>query len=396
MSRQSDLAFAHNERLISISDLLAKRMRRLWSQMDLRDLNGSWAQVAPRMVAQVNAAQMSAASLSAPYLNAIDRSYRYNPIPASITPAAFSNVMEDGREVGPALFGGVTNTKTLIGRGMAPAMAFQVGANFVAVVASAALHSAAQNADRVLTIGKGYTRYIRVVNGSACSRCAILAGMYSAEEAFQRHISCQCGTAPIQMEGKAKTPAGFHDSPQAYFDSLSAAEQDRRFTVAGAQAIRDGADPIRIVNARRGANGIGYSGHRGAPILDRSRRIEKVTIGYRPNGTAIRVYATAEGSTVRGEFGRQELQTGRAQMRAGARYVSTARVRLMPESIIQIAGDNTALRQAFLRDAGYLDYVPRHGYDNGGKWIQEIRDMRAADRILVNRATARYGNFYLG
>jgi hypothetical protein len=33
---------------------------------------------------------------------------------------------------------------------------------------------------------------------------------------------------------------------------MSAAEQDKVFTKAGAQAIRDGADPAKVVNARRG------------------------------------------------------------------------------------------------------------------------------------------------
>lgn len=40
--------------------------------------------------------------------------------------------------------------------------------------------------------------------------------------------------------------------PKAYFNSLSAAEQDRLFTKAGAEAIRSGADMARVVNARRG------------------------------------------------------------------------------------------------------------------------------------------------
>ena len=40
--------------------------------------------------------------------------------------------------------------------------------------------------------------------------------------------------------------------PRGYFDSLSKAEQDRHFTKAGAEAIREGADIGRVVNARRG------------------------------------------------------------------------------------------------------------------------------------------------
>ena len=39
--------------------------------------------------------------------------------------------------------------------------------------------------------------------------------------------------------------------PRRYFDSLSEPEQDAAFTHDGAQAIRDGADIARVVNARR-------------------------------------------------------------------------------------------------------------------------------------------------
>jgi hypothetical protein len=353
MSRQSEIAFAHNDRLISIGDLLVKRTKRAWSRMDINNLDWSWQSVAPLMVAQVNAAQVAAASLSAPYLNAIDRSYGYKPIPASIPPVAFSNVMGDGREVGPALFGAVTNTKTLIGKGVSPAQAFQVGSNFIAVVASAALHDAARNADRVLAVGKGYTRYIRVVNGSACSRCAILASIYSAEEAFLRHFSCQCGTAPIQVDGKP--PSGFHDSPLSYFDSLSKAEQDRRFTNAGAEAIRNGANPVSIVNARRGANGIQFSTHDyrvGETGL--SRRLQPITIGVKADGSPLRVFATAEGATIRGEFGRREIRMSELATKTG-RYRRTTTVRLMPEQILKMAGNNPERWRELLGRYGYLN-----------------------------------------
>lgn len=40
--------------------------------------------------------------------------------------------------------------------------------------------------------------------------------------------------------------------PGDYFESLDRAEQDKIFTKAGAQAIRDRADINQVVNARRG------------------------------------------------------------------------------------------------------------------------------------------------
>lgn len=355
MSLQSELAFAHNKRVIGIGDLLVRRGVRLWrSQMSLANLDASWNVVAPQMVAQVTAAQLAAAKLATPYTNALDRANGYEPEPAVLVPEAFAGVMGDGREVAPALFGAVTNTKTAIGRGVAPSMAFEVGGNFIAAVMSAALHDMSRNADRVIASGKGYTRYVRVVNGSACSRCAILAGIYSSEQAFLRHVSCQCGTAAIQ-EG-AKVPGGFHDSPEAYFESLSKADQDRVFTNAGAEAIRQGADPVKVVNARRGAYGIGYSGHHNAPVPDGTHNtMQKITIGRKADGSPLQVYATTESTTFRGRWGRRQFDHGQQMMKSvGDRYRRTTTLRLMPEQIQIMAGSDPQRYVELLQRYGYL------------------------------------------
>lgn len=69
----------------------------------------------------------------------------------------------------------------------------------------------------------------------------------------------------------------------------------------------------------------------------------------------------------------------------------------MPESINEIAGDDLALRQAFLRDAGYIAYTPRVGYNvPTSQWMADIDAQRRADRTLVDRATRKFDNFYLG
>lgn len=389
MSLQAELASAHNEQIIKIGDTLASRSVRVWrSRMAVANLDGSWQDAAPQLVAQVASAQVAAAQLAGPYLKAMDRANGFVSPAASVIPEAFSDVMGDGREIGPALYGAVTITKIAIGRGMAPARAFEVGANFIATVVSSALHDLSRSADRSLAGAKTYTRYIRVVNGSACSRCAILAGMYSAEEAFRRHPSCLCGTAPVTITRDGKVPSGFHDSPGAYFDSLSASEQDRVFTQAGAEAIRNGADPVAVVNARRGAYGTGEQ------RLASGSRMRKTTIGYRPDGTPVEVYATTESTSVKAAWGKAQARFSAQRRLSGARYTSTNRVRLMPEQIFKIAGTDVRLTQAFLRDAGYIDYASAVGYGDG--WIEREYALRKADRALVDKATLRYGNFTLG
>jgi hypothetical protein len=277
-----------------------------------------------------------------------------------------------------------SGTKTAVGAGFAREQALQAGQAYLGVIVKTLIADASRGADKVSATGKGYTYYVRVVGGSACSRCAILAGIRSAPEPFARHVSCQCTAAPVEVPGK-ETPKlgdGLFSSAGDYFDSLSASEQDRVFTQAGAEAIRNGADITQVVNARRGADGIGYASHGGGRGSQVRGHFVKTTIGYRPDGSPVRVYTTTEGTTARGQFGKQQIAMG-----------STGRVRLMPETIMQIAGHNKDLAQAFLRDAGYLEYPAGHTPD----WFARgLPEQQRRDRAAVDRATLRYGNFTLG
>lgn len=345
MSLQSEIAFAHQQDRIRLGNALANRSVALWRQMNIDSLEAGWDAVAPAIVRQVSAAQLVAVSQSASYLHQLDRSYQgFRPRSAAVNPGAFADVMGDGREVAPALYGAVTKTKTLIGAGMAAGSAFEAGARFIALIASAALNDLGRSADRTLAAGKGYTSYIRVVSSGACSRCAVLAGKYSAEKAFDRHPHCQCTTCPIP--GEDKSPAGFHDSPDGYFESLSKAEQDRTFTNAGAEAIRNGADPVRVVNARRGANGIQYAGTGNIPTDPSAarRRLTPVDIGVKADGSPLRVYTTAEGR-YRGEFAKSESNANRY----------TRAVRVMPEQIMKMAGNDPVKMRLLLKRYGYLN-----------------------------------------
>ncbi len=217
-----------------------------------------------------------------------------------------------------------------------------------------------RQADITLGRSRTYTRYVRVVSSGACSRCAVLAGAWSSEKAFLRHIGCQCTACPVQVVRSTgnresyKIPDGFHEDPSAFFDSLSKAEQDKTFTKAGAEAIRNGADISQVVNARRGAYGIGYSGHYNTPVPVGTRnRLQAIQIGVKPDGSPLKVYATVEGTTARGGFGRAELRATDQATKEG-RYRRTTTVRLMPEQLIKMAGDDTARFVELLKRYGYM------------------------------------------
>lgn len=316
---------------------------RLWRQMDAERLDVSWDRVAPSLVSLVEAAQVTAAKQSAGYMSKVAKHYGGAP-KAELYPEAFSGVMLDGRDLGPAMFGAVTTAKSLIGTGYTPARAFEVGAAFLATIIGSAISDMGRQADSTLAAGRGFTRYVRVVSPGACSRCAILAGVGEYRKPFLRHPRCKCTSWPV--EGDDYEAPGFFRSPSDYFESLSRAEQNRVFTNAGAEAIRNGADFSAVVNARRG-----YFGS--APVGVSPQRLRPITIGVKADGSPLQVFATSEGTTSRGAFARAE---GRAALSASkqGRYRRTTTIRLMPETIFKMAGNNPERAVELLRRYGYI------------------------------------------
>jgi hypothetical protein len=93
------------------------------------------------------------------------------------------------------------------------------------------------------------TGYVRMIVGKTCSRCLILAGRrYQWNAGFRRHPRCDCRHVPVAED----VPGDVQTDPDAYFRSLSRAEQDDLLGKDGAEAARAGADLAQVVNARRG------------------------------------------------------------------------------------------------------------------------------------------------
>lgn len=100
--------------------------------------------------------------------------------------------------------------------------------------------------------------YVRVLNPPACDRCTILAGRtYKSHEAFIRHPGCDCVHWPVASRHEAEE-AGLIVDPMEAFDQGLITGLSR----ADAQAIRDGADIISVVNAKRDMYTISADGKR--------------------------------------------------------------------------------------------------------------------------------------
>jgi hypothetical protein len=185
-----------------------------------------------------------------------------------------------------------------------------------ALMVATQLQDAARGAASVSIASRSRVGYIRMLNPPSCSRCAILAGKwYGWNEGFQRHPKCDCRHVPTTED----VAGDLTTNPDAYFRSLGQAEQDRIFTNAGAQAIRDGADMSRVVNAR--------SGMATAPTATGRRIAQRNAAG--------------------------ELRTTAGTTRRGRLPGQITGPRLMPESIYELATDR-AHAQRLLKLHGYI------------------------------------------
>lgn len=174
------------------------------------------------------------------------------------------------------------------------------------------LSDASRAATSLSMVARPRTGYVRMINPPACSRCVILAGrFYRYNAAFRRHPGCDCAQI-ISLEDNTED---VRTDPVKYFNSLTAEQQDKTFTRAGAEAIRLGADMNQVVNVRRGAAGLDSA-------VGSTGRLQ------RQNVYGQDLFTSTEGVTRRGVAGKV--------IRARGRDPRTT-PRLLPESILEIA-----------------------------------------------------------
>ncbi|MGW2539429.1 VG15 protein [Kitasatospora sp. NPDC001574] len=283
----------------------------LWAMLDPARINGSWREVAEPMLSLLTAAQQASVDGAQAYVEAAVTAAGARPEPAGrLNPASLAGVAADGRSLASLLELPRITALTQIAAGLPADAALQTGRSQLLRTVSSEVADAGRVASGVgIVADRTCTGYVRVVSGGACSRCVILAGqVYGSEVAFNRHPHCLCVHEPT-VRGRR----GAHLEPRRYFNSLSPAEQRRRFGEKGARAIRDGADIAQVVNARR--KGELYT-------------------------TADGVKATREGTTKRGTFYRREraraIAAGRVPADIGRRFQLRS-ARLMPEEIYRLA-----------------------------------------------------------
>lgn len=244
---------------------------------------------------------------------------------AALNAAAFAGIAPDGGSLQTLLFLPAIGVRTRLAAGYTPVESMLGGLVDMARYASTSIADAGRSADQTgMTADRQCVAYTRVVNLPACSRCIILSGQqYSTSEGFLRHPNCDCQVVPLRDAEWRGVP-----TPEALFQQLTPEQQNKAFTVAGAKAIREGADIGQVVNARRG-----------------------MSVAH-VHGRDLQV--TSEGTTRRGVYGRQLRRAGGNFARfPGERYARSTTPRLMPEEIFRIADDRDE-QLRLLRRYGYL------------------------------------------
>ncbi|HWD78359.1 MAG TPA: hypothetical protein VG497_05750 [Kribbella sp.] len=366
----AELAQEHYAERLDIVGEVVDAGTTLWSQVNPGDLTGSWARLMTRLAVALRGGQMAAAGKADEFTDAaLEEQGRKPQRVGRTSAAALTGVASDGRDLDSLLLNPVIAAKVAIRDGATIERALATGQASLEMLLATQVADAGRVADGVAVTARSSVRWVRVlVPPGDCSRCVILAGrIYRYDAGFDRHPNCNCIGVPTHSEDAARSE-GLISDPREAFDAMSEAEQDRIFTKAGAQAIRDGADMNQVVNARRGANGMAPAGAR---ITDEEKR---AIYGGRSRLRTTDVYGrelfiTSEGTTRRGIAGKRLIaRAGETQTqdrgtvtrlsRDGAvqRTVTRRRAqipRLMPESIYQLAKSREDA-QRLLKLYGYI------------------------------------------
>jgi len=321
---QSAVEFDQAQRRASVDAI--EEIAKQWASTPPKDFDAWFARNVDRLVRTVEGGQTAAVRGADRYVgDALDEQNIKAPKVAEPNPARLVGVTADGRTIDGLLAQSVIGARARIAEGMPAYQAWQAAGLEVRRVIQNEFADAGRAATGVGITSRLGVGYVRMLVPPSCSRCVILAGRYYHwSNGFRRHPGCNCKHIPSREDRAGDKTT----DPKAYFESLTEAEQRRAFTVAGAQAIRDGADIGQVVNARRGLTIAGGIVRDGVRLGARAQRTEEYGL------------TTTEGTTRRGHAGRR--------MR-GAKPTP----RLMPEAIYEIAA-NRAEAIELLRKYGYI------------------------------------------
>jgi len=246
-----EIAVGHADRQVTLARRTALELARLWRAIESGNIAASWGALLPQAVAVLGTSQATAAASAGVYVDdVLAESGVAVEAAGRIAPGAFAGIASDGRPLASLLLQPVLTTLGQIRQGARPAQALSSGRFVLDLISRTQVADAGRVAVGTAIAARPEVRgYVRMVVGKTCSRCLILAGRrYRWNQGFLRHPRCDRRHIPVAEYA----PDDVSTDPKAYFDSLDPAGQDELLGKAGAQAVREGADMAKVVNARRG------------------------------------------------------------------------------------------------------------------------------------------------
>jgi hypothetical protein len=346
-------SYAEQERVMEAA---VRAALMVWADLDPSRFTASWVQqqIGERLFLTTSRAQELAAMAAeqATALILLEQLGSADDVPEAegrVNTIGLAGIASDGRPLESLLLQPLIQTNVALASGMTALEALAAGASVLTRIVGTQVQDAGRASTGLSIAARPRTGWIRLVEPKACSRCVVLAGrFYRWSAGFDRHPLCKCRNIPASEDTEDLTPAS---DPMANFRSLSEADQNRQFTKAGAQAIRDGADISRVVNARRSALGLSQPGRLTAAEQRMLRGGRDIGHLDRVDVYGRKVYVTREATTVRSSWGKAEIE--RFGNDKAGRYRVAKSPRLMPESVYEIATDRAdAVR--LLKRFGYI------------------------------------------
>ena len=243
-----DIAAAYGRTLTETGSRLALVLTRLWrTRVDPADPVGSWRAARGDAVAAFTAGQTVAAQMADSYVSQALTAQGWSGSAAgAVDPAAFAGTAATGLTLDDLLQIPADRADAAIGAGAPAGPSLQGAESLLVRYARTEVADAGRLAGLVSGVSHGAAGYVRTLRPPSCARCAILAGrFYRWSSGFQRHPACDCANVPVQNEHDA---TGLTTDPrQAILSGQVHGLSDAEHT-----AIRLGADPSQVVNARDG------------------------------------------------------------------------------------------------------------------------------------------------
>lgn len=184
------VALTHYAERKAAANVLTRLAGRIWSAVNLADLDGTWALAAPQMLLGLAGAQLTAAQRADRYVRAVLAQQGADGAPVGkVNAAALAGIASDGRPLDSLLRNPITVVKAGIAGGASTAQSMAAGYANLDMIVRTQFADAGRAADQVAIVAhRQATGYVRMVVGKTCSRCVVLAGRrYRVLAGFKRH-----------------------------------------------------------------------------------------------------------------------------------------------------------------------------------------------------------------